>query len=53
MANPLVFLVPDYCPSYSIYRNAVRTNASEDRTVLYSVSIRGVAMQRDACAGCL
>ena len=32
------------------HRNAVRTDAGEDRTVLYAVPLRGGAMQRHICA---
>jgi len=35
------------------HRNAVRTDAGEDRTVLHTVPLRGGAMQRDACACCI
>jgi len=34
----------------SVQRNAVRTDAGEDRIVPYTVPLRGCAMQRDACA---
>jgi hypothetical protein len=38
---------------FSLYRNAVRTDAGEGRTVPHTVLLRGGAMQRDACAYCL
>ena len=47
------FVVPNYCFSYSLYRNAVRTDAGEDRTVPHTVTLRGGAMQRDATAYCI
>jgi hypothetical protein len=46
----LHFEVPDNCHFYFLCRNAVRSNAGEDRTVLHTVPLRGGAMQRDTCA---
>jgi len=36
----------------SVHRNAVRTDAGEDRTASHTVPLRDGAMQRDACAYC-
>ena len=36
----------------SVHRNAVRTDAGEDRTVPRTVPLRGGNMERDACAYC-
>jgi len=47
------FVVPDDSFVYSLYRNAVRSDAGEDRTVPHTVPLRGGAMQRDACSYCL
>jgi hypothetical protein len=48
----LYFEVSDNSHFYSVYRNAVRTDAGEDRTVSHTVPLRGDAMQRHACADC-
>jgi hypothetical protein len=37
---------------YSMYRNAVRSDAGEDRTVPHTVPLRGGALQRHASADC-
>jgi hypothetical protein len=37
---------------YSMYRNAVRSDAGEDRTVPHTVPLRGGALQRHAYADC-
>jgi hypothetical protein len=44
--------VPDHRTDDSVHRNAVRSDASEDRTVPHTVVLRGGAMQKDACAFC-
>jgi hypothetical protein len=44
MVNKPPFEVPDYCTVYSLHRNAVRTDAGEDRTVPHTVPLRGGAM---------
>ena len=46
----MYFAVPNNCSFHSLYRNAVRFDAGEDRTVPHTVTLRGGAMQRDACA---
>ena len=48
----LQFEVPVNCSLYSLYRNAVRSDAGEDRTVPHTVTFRGDAMQRHASAHC-
>jgi len=42
--------VPEHRSVNSVHRNAVRSNADEDRIVPHTVPLRGGAMQRDACA---
>jgi hypothetical protein len=50
MVNKAYLEHPVNCTVYSLHRNAVRTDAGEDRTVPHTVPLRGGAMQRHACA---
>jgi hypothetical protein len=39
MVNPPALEVPDNRSVHSVHRNAVRSDAGEDRTVLHTVSV--------------